>query len=328
VIEYGSLLAALQETPARAWLKTLPDDLKKALSPNAHGNLPVWLNTLNALPSISTSHTEFNQACIQIGEESELNPAQQEHLTQRLQTLIPWRKGPYRLFGIHIDSEWRSDLKWERIRKHIQTLDGRLVLDVGCGSGYHCWRMIGAGATRVIGIDPTLLFVAQFHALKHFVPALSVDILPLALEQLPSNLQAFDSVFSMGVLYHRRSPIDHLLQLRDCLRPGGELILETLVIEGSSDDVLTPRDRYAKMRNVWFIPSIPTLERWLQRCGFEKIRCIDATATKTEEQRQTDWSAGASLTDFLATGDCTQTVEGYPAPLRATMIAERRRSKQ
>jgi tRNA (mo5U34)-methyltransferase len=324
VIEYDSLLKALQTTPARAWLKKLPDDLKKALAPNAHGKLPVWLNTLDALPNISTNYTQLNQAYIQIGGKSELSSAQQKQLTKSLQTLIPWRKGPYHLFGIHIDSEWRSDLKWERIRKHIQTLDGRLVLDVGCGSGYHCWRMAGAGAARVIGVDPTLLFVTQFHALKHFAPELPVDVLPLALEQLPSNLQAFDSVFSMGVLYHRRSPIDHLLQLRDCLRPGGELILETLVIEGNSDDILTPRDRYAKMRNVWFIPSIPTLERWLQRCGFEKIRCINVTPTKIEEQRQTNWSAGASLADFLATDDCTRTVEGYPAPLRAIMIAERK----
>ncbi|PMC22346.1 tRNA 5-methoxyuridine(34)/uridine 5-oxyacetic acid(34) synthase CmoB, partial [Klebsiella aerogenes] len=44
----------------------------------------------------------------------------------------------------------------------------------------------------------------------------------------------------MGVLYHRRSPLDHLWQLKDQLAPGGELVLETLVIEGDENTVLVP----------------------------------------------------------------------------------------
>jgi tRNA (mo5U34)-methyltransferase len=323
-IDYNLLLEALEKTLAHPWLKTLPAALDVALAPKAHGRLPAWLKTLDSLPNIQTDSFKLDQTCIQIGEQSELEPSQQTALIKSLQSLIPWRKGPYDLFGIQIDSEWRSDLKWSRLEKHIQSLHERLVLDVGCCSGYHCWRMAGAGAARVIGIDPSLLFVVQFHALKHFAPTQPVDVLPLALEQLPANMQAFDSVFSMGVLYHRHSPIDHLLQLRDCLHPGGELILETLIIEGETTEVLTPRDRYAKMRNVWFIPSLPILERWLERCGFHQIRCIDVTTTSTQEQRQTEWSADASLNEFLAADNCKLTVEGYPAPLRAIVIAERR----
>ena len=323
MIDYRLLLRALETTPARSWLKTLPSDLAAALAPKAHGRLSGWLATLDALPNIQTEYSRLNQACVQIGNAKELEGSQQASLIEALQSLIPWRKGPYDLFGILIDSEWHSDWKWDRLEKQIHSLNKRLVLDVGCGSGYHCWRMIGAGATRVIGIDPSLLFVVQFYALKHFVPKLPVDVLPLALEQLPTNLQAFDTVFSMGILYHRRSPIDHLLQLRDCLRPGGELILETLIIEGKLAEVLTPKNRYAKMRNVWFIPSLATLERWLERCGFQQIRCIDVTTTSLEEQRQTEWSSDASLREFLDPDNHHLTIEGYPAPLRATLIAER-----
>ncbi len=325
VIDYSLLLKALETTPARSWLKTLPLNLDAALSPKAHGRLPTWLETLDALPVIQTECIKLNQSHIQIGDPGELSRLQHAPLVKALKSLIPWRKGPYDLFGIQIDSEWRSDWKWERLEKHIQSLNERLVLDVGCGSGYHCWRMLGAGAARVIGIDPSLLFVVQFHALKHFAPKFPVDVLPIALEQLPANLQAFDTVFSMGVLYHRRSPIDHLLQLRDCLRPGGELVLETLIIEGESTEVLTPKDRYAKMRNVWFIPSLATLERWLERCGFQHIKYIDVTTTSIEEQRQTEWSADASLSEFLDSDNRNLTIEGYPAPLRATIIAERSR---
>lgn len=326
MIDYTPLLEALKTTPARAWLKTLPADLKLALAPRTHGRLYDWRKTLDRLPDLSAHDIDLQQSCIRIGASDELDPGQRKPLNEILLSLVPWRKGPYCLFGIHIDSEWRSNQKWNRLENHIQALHGRLVLDVGCGSGYHCWRMAGAGATRVIGIDPALLFVVQFQALKHFVPGLPVDVLPLALEQLPAKLQAFDTVFSMGVLYHRRSPIDHLLQLRDCLRPGGELVLETLIIEAESGEVLTPRDRYAKMPNVWFIPSLPSLERWLQRCGFDRIRCIDVTTTSTREQRQTSWSTGASLREFLAPDNHSMTVEGYAAPRRAIVIAERRQA--
>ena len=213
---------------------------------------------------------------------------------------------------------------------HIQPLDDRLVLDVGCGNGYHCWRMALDGARQVIGIDPTQLFLAQFLAIQHLVhavdPALAdrVCLLPLAMEDVPPGLGRFDSVFSMGVLYHRRSPIDHLLELRSALRRRGQLVLETLVIEGEGDAVLVPRGRYAKMRNVWFIPTVSQLKTWLHRAGFDAVSAVDVTATTVTEQRATAWMTFESLADFLDPADSSRTIEGYPAPRRAVLIAESR----
>jgi tRNA (mo5U34)-methyltransferase len=161
----------------------------------------------------------------------------------------------------------------------------------------------------------------QFHAIKKLYGDAPVYVLPLAIEQLPSNLKTFDTVFSMGVLYHRRSPIDHLLELKDCLASGGELVLETLVIEGELGNVLVPEGRYAKMRNVWFIPSCATLSQWLRRCGFINIRLIDVTATSIAEQRSTEWMRFHSLADFLHPQNSQLTCEGLPAPKRAIFIA-------
>jgi len=235
--------------------------------------------------------------------------------------MLPWRKGPYDLFGIHINTEWRSDWKWDRLKDHITPLQQRLVLDVGCGNGYHCWRMLGAGARMVIGVDPLLLNVMQFQLVRKLYGETPIYVLPLGIEDIPSDIKAFDTVFSMGVLYHRRSPIDHLLELKACLTPGGELVLETLIIDGGLGQALLPEDRYAKMRNVWFLPTCETLIHWLKRCGFNNIRVVDVTITSTEEQRTTEWMPFHSLKNFLNSENSALTCEGLPAPKRAILIA-------
>ena len=181
--------------------------------------------------------------------------------------------------------------------------------------------MLGEDADFVLGIDPTLISVMQYQVVKRYVGDRNHYVLPLGIEDVPADLACFDSVFSMGVLYHRRSPLDHLLELRGCLRSGGELILETLVVEGGEGTVLMPEGRYAKMRNVWFLPSVPTMMLWLRRCGFKKIECVDINRTSIEEQRQTEWMTFESFANFLDPDNYTKTIEGYPAPLRAVFVA-------
>jgi len=285
--------------------------------------LPEWRIILNDLPSIKSSQLNLGDGVI-VGQSDDLSEEQLRQLESQLRQLHPWRKGPFDLFGLHIDTEWRSDWKWDRLKEGIAPLNGRLVLDVGCGNGYHCWRMAGDGARLVIGLDPFLLYVAQYQAIRHFVgDEVSAYVLPLGIEDLPEALAAFDTVFSMGVLYHRRSPLDHLITLREALRPGGELVLETLIIEGEAGQILVPEGRYAQMRNVWFIPSLPTLLGWLRKCGFVQEKLVDVTPTTVEEQRSTDWMTFNSLPDFLDKEDSRKTVEGYPAPKRAVVTAIR-----
>lgn len=310
----------------KRWRNELPTLIEQALSPEQHGKFPEWRQALRDLPSLPAEHVDCQSAAVKVGSGQPPDPAQTAWIEQQLRRFMPWRKGPFDIHGVTIDSEWRSDWKWDRLRDHIQPLKDRLVLDVGCGNGYHCWRMAGAGARGVLGIDPTALYVMQYLAVQHFMRSSKVFVVPLALESLPPDLAAFDTVISMGVLYHRRSPIDHLVELRNCLVPGGELVLETLVIDGAEGLTLMPEDRYARMRNVWFIPSCSTLESWLRRCGFVDIRLVDVTVTSTGEQRVTAWSGDASLRDFLDPRDPDRTVEGYPSPKRAIYLARRPRA--
>ena len=321
MIDYQPLYDTLREANADAWADKLEKSIAEALDPVRHGKLPEWLDAIDKLPTLKPSFKAFANDTVQIGTATDINSEQSAELIEQLQKLLPWRKGPYDLYGVTIDTEWRSDWKWQRIAPHIAPLKYRLVLDVGCGNGYHCWRMLGDGAKMVVGIDPLLLNVMQFHAIRKLAGEAPVYVLPFPLEEVPGNLKAFDTVFSMGVLYHRRSPIDHLLALRDCLKPGGELVLETLIIDGDLGQVLLPEDRYANMRNVWFLPSCPTLLSWLKRCGFNNARVVDITTTRLEEQRTTAWMPQHSLKEFLDPNNPGFTREGLPAPKRATIIA-------
>lgn len=321
MMDYQPLYDALIEAKAETWAKLLPQQLEQAFELNKHGDLAQWQALLAAVPQLSTAQRALDANAVQIGNANDLSEPLKKQLESQLKALRPWRKGPYSLFGIDIDTEWRSDWKWNRLKNHIAPLQHRLVLDVGCGNGYHCWRMLGAGAKTVVGIDPLLLNVMQFQLIRKLHGEAPVYVLPLGIEDLPYGLKAFDTVFSMGVLYHRRSPIDHLLELRDCLQPGGELVLETLVIDGNLGQVLLPEDRYAKMRNVWFLPSCDTLIGWLKRCGFKNIRVVDVTVTRIEEQRSTEWMTFHSLQDFLDADNPQLTCEGLPAPKRAVVIA-------
>jgi tRNA (mo5U34)-methyltransferase len=313
-----ALLDHLRGTPLAGWAQTLPQVLAAKLA-DGHGDLPRWQTAIDALPPLAVERRELAEAFFLDGH---CSSEQRLELERALKGLIPWRKGPFELFGVQVDTEWHSDWKWARVAPHLQ-LVGKRVLDVGCGNGYYQWRMLGAGADCVVGVDPNWLFFCQFLVMKHYLPDLPAWHLPLALEELPEKLEGFDTVFSMGVLYHRRSPIDHLLALKDCLVRGGELVLETLVVDGDVNTVLVPEDRYAQMRNVWFLPSVAALELWLRRAGFIDVRCMDVSVTSVEEQRSTEWMKFQSLPEFLDPQDRSRTVEGLPAPTRAVLLARK-----
>ena len=312
-----------RSTELAPWAETLESDIARRFNVQRYGDLPRWQAALAALPTLSPSSIDLNAACLRVGTTDDASDAERAALEGALKRLHPWRKGPFDMFGVHIDTEWRSDWKWDRLLPGLAPLAGKRVLDIGCGSGYHCWRMLGAGAAEVIGIDPTPLFVLQFQALQRYINRDDVWVLPLGIEDLPAELGAFDTVFSMGVLYHRRAPIEHLMELRGALKEGGQLLLETLVIDGGVDSCLVPTGRYARMGNVWFLPSTAQLLRWLEKLGFRDVNLIDVNQTSTEEQRSTEWMTFHSLRNFLDPEDPNKTIEGHPAPLRAVVTATR-----
>ena len=265
VSDWEALSSRWQDGPLSEWLTLLPEQFNTGLSPARYGDLPRWRDALASLPPLPTADIQLNTA--RVGVSGTASSETMEALRSALMGLHPWRKGPFELCGLHIDTEWRSDWKWDRLADAVAPLEGRRVLDVGCGNGYHCWRMLGSGAAEVVGIDPTPLFILQFKAVQYYLQQPGIHVLPMTLEAMPEHLPVFDTVFSMGVLYHRRDPMEHLMSLKHKLAPEGQLVLETLVIEGDDDALLEPNGRYARMGNVWQLPSPGLTARWLKSGG-------------------------------------------------------------
>ncbi len=320
MIDNSALLQLWRDQPWHDALQAVLADMEQFQQRDRKSR--AYAEAIAAVPPLPAAAPQLDRDQVTIGTAAQLTAAQHNHLQQALFALRPWRKGPFNLYGIEIDSEWVSALKWQRLQGNIAPLRGRRVLDVGSSCGYYLLRMQAEQPRLLVGLEPYATFYYQFCLLQRLFKIATCFTLPLKFEQMPLLEGYFDSVFHMGVLYHVKSPLDTLVRLRRTLRRGGELVLETLVIPGDEYLALAPPQRYAKMNNVYFIPTVNCLQAWLERSGFTNVRCVDVTRTTGVEQRKTAWIQTESLADFLDPDDEMKTVEGYPAPRRALMLAE------
>ncbi|MYD43854.1 MAG: tRNA 5-methoxyuridine(34)/uridine 5-oxyacetic acid(34) synthase CmoB [Gammaproteobacteria bacterium] len=283
------------------------------LSAIRDGHLPNWLESLNRLPFLKDIETQVHDT-VAIGDTTSVDAY--ELLSQSIRLLKPWRKGPFRLCGHFIDAEWRCDFKWRRFGDRLDWRN-KTVLDVGCGNGYFGFQALNAGAISVLGVESFMLYVMQAALLNWYAQTPHV-VVPLRFGEEAVN-GLFDVVLSMGVIYHQRDSDSHLNALFRHCRPSGQVVLESII----ADEDFVPEDRYAGMRNVYLIPSIKTLKNKLEQAGFKDPQLIDVSATANEEQQKTRYMPFHSLADALDPQDQTTTIEGYPAPKRAILMAFR-----
>ena len=285
-------------------------------------NVEPWYLQLQEASKIEKDNLSIDYGnWFSVGSFEDLTQEEYEVILKTAKSLIPWRKGPFKVFGLEIDSEWQSNIKYNLIRPYFNLKD-KVVADIGCNNGYYMFRMLEDKPKRLIGFDPSPLTLHQFEFINHFVKS---DIIyeMLGVEHLEFYNHKFDFIFMLGVLYHRPDPVGTLKSLARGLNSKGEILIDTFMIDGEEELCLTPNKRYSKIPNIYFIPTIPALKNWLERAGFEDIEVLATTVTTSDEQRKTEWSFDQSLEDFLDENDKTKTVEGYPAPKRVYVKARK-----
>lgn len=276
---------------------------------------PLW-EEINKLPDYETKYDLDDVVTITT---QELGKYQQESINKLALAMKPWRKGPLKINSLFIDTEWQSFIKYNLLEPYFD-LEGKVVGDIGCNNGYYLFRMLKHKPKKLVGFDPSALFYTQFSFINHFIKSDIVYEL-LGVEHLGMYEHKFDVLFCLGVLYHRSDPIATLKSLYKGLENGGELFLDTFMIDGEEDVALTPFERYSKIPNIYFIPTVNALKNWCHRAGFESVEVLTIKTTDQTEQRKTDWIDSQSLEDFLDPNNTNLTVEGYPAPKRVYIKA-------
>jgi len=246
-----------------------------------------------------------------------------EQVRNQLETFMPWRKGPFDIFNIKIDAEWKSHLKWNRIAPFLDPLENKTVCDLGCNNGYFMFKAAAHNPALVMGMDPTRKFKLAFEYLNRFAGEPNLHMELLGFEDLPYFTEVFDTLFCMGILYHHEDPMAVLRYCHGAMKKGGQVVVETMGISSPEPVCLFPKRRYANMPNVWFIPSQAAVEHMLARAGFKDIQCVYNEFLETGEQRRTPWADVESLGDFLDPGNPRLTIEGYEAPSRIYFVARK-----
>jgi len=280
-------------------------------------NIKPYQEAIAALP-------EYDNVKVTLGDSVEvhvddLSAQETVQIKETALLMKPWRKGPFRFNDLFIDSEWQSQIKYNLLEPHFDLKD-KIVGDIGCNNGYYFFRMLSQEPKKLIGFDPSAIYYSQFQFIDHFIKSDIVYEL-LGVEHVEFYEHKFDTLFCLGVLYHRSDPVAMLKSLFKGLNKGGELILDTFMIDGEEEICLTPKDRYSKIPNIYFVPTVPALINWCHRAGFTSVEVLETMKTEPNEQRKTEWIDTQSLEDFLDPNDSEKTVEGYPAPKRVYIKA-------
>lgn len=290
---------------------------------------PFWSELLSILQSLARSSAAgahevlLEDGQVVVGAPGELCGSEQQLLQRAIEILIPWRKGPFRLFGQEIDAEWRSDMKWDRLSSVLTQVRGQRVFDVGCNNGYYLFRMLAEEPEFLLGCDPSDRCTLAFHLVRNFLKADNIHFLPTGIEEVDCFPEFFDLVLCLGVIYHRRDPYTAIQTLKKAIRPGGRLLLESQVVPGDGFYAFCPPGRYAKAPNVYMVPTVDCLVGWLKRAGFVDLEVVSVASVSPDEQRKTALAPWESLDDFVSPDNDQLTVEGHPFPLRAAVLARK-----
>ncbi len=157
-------------------------------------------------------------------------------------------------FHAEVGSE---DVRLSALRDALGKLEGRRVLDLGCGKGRFARPLQEAGAA-VIGLDLSAGMLASADGLAR---------VRASARRLPFAASAFDAVVAVEVLEHVHAVGDVLEEVHRVLRPGG--IVAIVDKNAAALDARRPwlPSAFVKWiderRGLWMYPAdAPVRERW------------------------------------------------------------------
>ena len=275
-----------------------------------------WREGAAGVEGIRASRLSIEGDRVRFGSAEDLNEEEAERVGESLKAFLPWKKGPYEIFGHAIDSEWRSDIKWQRILPYLGEVKDTVVADIGCHNGYYMYHLRALGAKNVIGFEPMPINYFNHQLMQNIYPTPEISLELFGVEHVDLFPESFDLILCMGILYHHTDPIGLLRKMRIALKPKGRIMIDCQGISGDDCISLTPTNRYAGATGVWFLPTMSCLQNWIRRAGFSQQIPFYSAPLDSHEQRATPWANVKSLKDFLNPEDKTHTIEGHPAPWR------------
>ena len=276
----------------------------------------------NLFISKATGVIEINLSSIKLNSVNTFTELAQAKINKIIEQLTPWRLGDYLIFNNLIKSEWNCDFRWKLIDKYIPFLNNKKVADIGANNGYFSFRLLEFNPSQLLCFEPNDLYNLQLYFIASLLKNNSIKIIKNGVENLINYDSSFDFILFMGVLYHRENPIETLKNIYFALKANGVAIVESICIEGDSDLVLFPYKSYAKMKNIWYIPSESVLKYWCEIAGFRYIQKIFNYYVTEDHQKKSEHSPNESLSDFLSE-DGLKTVEGYPPPYKVGYLCKK-----
>ncbi|MGE5630683.1 MAG: class I SAM-dependent methyltransferase [Caulobacteraceae bacterium] len=178
--------------------------------------------------------------------------------------------------------------EWHELRKMLPDFQGKRVLDLGCGFGWHCRYAIENGAKSVIGVDISQKMLSEA---KKKTESGNIEYICMPIEDIDFPVDSFDVVVSSLVFHYIQSFEDILDKISKCLAKGGDLVfsvehpiftaygVQDWYYDNQGNRLHWPVDRYFDegMRNAVFLgeevvkyhKTITTYIASLIKAGFE-----------------------------------------------------------
>lgn len=196
--------------------------------------------------------------------------------------------------------------EWYALRGLLPDMQGKRMLDLGCGYGWHCKYAAEHGAAAVVGIDLSEKMIQKAREINNDS---RIDYRVAAVEDFDYTARRFDVVLS-SLTFHYISSFDRICRdVASCLDRGGEFIFSV------EHPVFT-----AQGRQQWCTNALGEIEHWpVDNYFIEGLRCSNFLGEEVNKYHRT-------LTTYIGalTGngfEITSLVEPQPDPQMLETIA-------